>query len=205
MSLESPILNGWSRTLWPNEGELIVRHLMRLSPEDRGSRFMAAAGEAQVRAHVERQFPRREAVIGWFAAGTLRAVAEISVDGPRAEVALSVEGPWQRRGIGARLLARAVRKAQVRGARELVLYTAASNTPLIALAKNAGARFESHGPEVVATLDIGPPEALPMLEELAEEQHGQAANAAAMLCPFATAAWNLILDPPKLGRVRAAP
>lgn len=197
MALGSLANPGWSRKLWPNEGELIVRHLMRLSPEDRGARFMAAAGEAQVRAHVERRFPRCETVIGWFAGGILRAVAEIAVNGKTAEAALTVEAPWRRRGIAAALLARAVRQAQMAGARELVLYTAASNRPLLALARKAGARMRQEGAEVIATLDIGPLQPQPLWEELAEEQHGQAAHATAMLCPVATAAWALMLDRPR--------
>lgn len=196
MSTNDMTPKGWTRALWPGEEERLVRHLLRLSPEDLHSRFMGSANEATIRAHIARAKAGDWQVIGWFDRGTLSAAVEIVTVGPVAEVAFTTEPGYRRHGIAHRLLDLAIRRAARAGAERLILFTAQSNAPMIALARTSGATLQQEGGEITAELSLVPPDALSVYRDLLEERRGQLASAAAQLFPVSTQVWSAVLDPP---------
>ncbi len=100
------------RKLLPFEWPHLRDHLLRLSREDRMSRFTGYVADEVVAAHCARLDWRRTAVIGFFEAGVLRGAAELAWDDPRlgwrAELAVTVERPWQDQGTGTELARRAI-------------------------------------------------------------------------------------------------
>jgi RimJ/RimL family protein N-acetyltransferase len=98
------------RKLLASEREALRDHLLRLSPEDRAPRFQAAQSEAAITAYCAAIDWRRGYVVGMFDAGVLRGVGELRLSDPprpaRAEIAISVEAPWQNQGVGHELLHR---------------------------------------------------------------------------------------------------
>ena len=185
---------GWVRALWPGEEERLVGHLLRLSPEDRQRRFLAAADEDVIRGHLARVRGRRWQVIGWFEAGVLRAAVELALVGDTAEAALTTEAGYRRRGIARRLLALASRRAALAGARRLVLVTSRSNLATIRLARAAGAEVREQDGEVTAELALSRPDPLSLYSDMVEERQGQMASASAQLFPLATQVWAAALE-----------
>src|ERR1700739_2302061 len=99
------------RKLGPFETWRLRQHLLRLSPEERRLRFSGAVGDAFVTAHCERIDLLRAVIIGHFENGVLRGAAELRLEtgiAGRAELAVTVEGAYQDRGIGAELLGHAL-------------------------------------------------------------------------------------------------
>lgn len=89
------------RRLLPTEAGQLAEHLLRLSPEQRGMRFMHAASDEVLRHHVRDFDWRTGLVIGFFEAGVLRGAPELQ--GERfgtCEVAVTVEAAWQHHGVG---------------------------------------------------------------------------------------------------------
>lgn len=196
MSDQDGSTRGWVRALWPGEEERLVGHLMRLSREDRYSRFLGAADESVVRRHVERAQRRRWQVIGWFEGGVLRAAVELAIVDGEAEAALTTEPGYRRRGIAGRLLARATRRAALAGAGRLVLYTSRSNVAVVRLARNAGMHCRDDGGEIRAEAALTQPDPLSVCRDAIEERQGQLASVSAQLFPLATQLWSAVLSPP---------
>ena len=194
--IKGTLPSGWVRALWPGEEERLVGHLLRLSPEDRQSRFLAAADEGVIRRHIARVRGKRWQVIGWFEAGVLRAAVELVVLGDTAEAALTTEAGYRRRGIARRLLERASRRAALAGAKRLVLVTSRSNHATIRLARAAGADCVEQDGEVMAELPLSRPDAFSLCRDLFEERRGQIASATAQMFPLATQAWSAVQDAP---------
>jgi hypothetical protein len=96
---------------------LLPGHFLRLDGEDRRLRFGGHTGEERVQAYCARLDRDPGAVVlGCFLAGELRAVGELKPIGgawlPAAELAVSVERPFQGHGLGAELCRRLVVRAQ---------------------------------------------------------------------------------------------
>lgn len=106
-------------------------HLVRLSAESRRNRFFVAMTDAALLGHARQTGPA--AVVEARVDGEVRGIAEVHLRQGRpaeAEIALSVEDGWQRRGIGAALVARAVRAAWVCGAEEIAIHFLTGNAAM---------------------------------------------------------------------------
>lgn len=133
-------------------------HLLRLSPEDRRARFCAGLSDAAVEAHAASLWTWAGLVITahdgplWpgllHAAGPVRALAEVAIDGREAEIGLSVDGNQRRRGVGGYLVQTAARLLAPRGVERLLAYTVPGNTPMLRLARSSGARIVFGGADV---------------------------------------------------------
>jgi GNAT superfamily N-acetyltransferase len=135
---------GAFRALWAFDRAAYLAHLIRLTPDDRLSRFQYAATDEQLERHVDEFLAAGGHLIGWFVDGELRGAAEVALlgDGHAAEAAFEVEGPWRGRGVGAELVGRALLWARNRGARQLLIHTTRRNTAMLSAAKQRGATFE---------------------------------------------------------------
>jgi ribosomal protein S18 acetylase RimI-like enzyme len=104
--------HGVIRRLWAGERDQVRDHLLRLDVEDRQLRFGGYASASHIAAYCEGLEWSRGLVLGYVVAGQVRGLGELKLVGngsPRAaELAVSVEHPFQNRGIGTALLRRLV-------------------------------------------------------------------------------------------------
>jgi ribosomal protein S18 acetylase RimI-like enzyme len=109
---------GVIRRLWAGERDLVRAHLLRLDFEDRQGRFGGYVSASHIAAYCEELEWIRGLVLGYVVAGSVRGLGELKLIGngsPRAaELAVSVERPFQNRGIGTALLRRLVVSARNR-------------------------------------------------------------------------------------------
>jgi GNAT superfamily N-acetyltransferase len=162
-----------TRKLYPWEWHELRAHLLRLGPEERRLRFCRRVDDAFIHAYCDRIDRRRTTVLGCFAAGRLRGVAELIQipQGLSAEVALSVEQPFQRQGIGGRLLGQILLVARNRMVRTIHLVSLRENEPLQHLARKAGATTETYLSSTEGLIGLPWPSYLSLLEEMTAEGH----------------------------------
>lgn len=135
------------RRLWPSDGPAVRDFFLRLDPETRASRFMAATGDRMAAAYAERATVMSGMLVGIFVGGTLRALGELRPLGcgqagaRRAEIALAVEREFRRAGLGSVLLRRLAEAARNRGIDELRLRCLAHNVAMRRLIVGLGAEL----------------------------------------------------------------
>ncbi|ASJ73102.1 hypothetical protein IMCC3135_15090 [Granulosicoccus antarcticus IMCC3135] len=93
------------RRVFRVEHDKIHEHFMRLDDVDRRTRFCGIVSDSYVLQYSAKPRSPNDIVLGAFVDGGLRGVCELIADNDRtwpthAEIALSVESPWQNRGIG---------------------------------------------------------------------------------------------------------
>lgn len=117
----------------------LAAHLSRLDPAARQLRFMAPLGDRGIAALVARAAP--VALVRFMPDGVLRGCAEIHPgDTPgSAEIAVSLEAPWQHRGIGAQLTEAARAEALRRGLSDIRLTCLRRNLPMMRIARRMSA------------------------------------------------------------------
>lgn len=144
------------RRLWPAERHLYEAHLRRLDPESRRLRFGIAADDAALERLAQQTGPPNAIVHAAVLADVVRGVSEVRpISGAwplTAEVALSVERGFRRRGLARALMARAVTTARNRGLSRLVLLCAEENIAVRRLARSFGAALEHQSGEVEGRL-----------------------------------------------------
>ena len=155
----------------------VLGHLLRLDAEDRACRFGAALGDDELRAYGERIDWTRTLMIGAEVGGELRAVGELKMVGdgwrePGAEVAITVEGPLQGRGIGGELLRRLVTLARNRGVRTLCTVCLARNRRVQRMVRHLGAELTEYGGELEGQIDLPRPGYASLAEEVIDAWAG---------------------------------
>ena len=159
--MQNPLAYGHQpaiRRLWPAEGHRYLAHLQRLSAHDRYLRFSGNISDRNLHRYgTEALSEAGAAFAGCFIEGELRAVGEMRVahgrDGRRmAEVAFSVEGPFQGRGIGSSLMERLIMHGRNRMLQELMVLTLPQNRRMRALARRYGFRLDAGSEEVEGRL-----------------------------------------------------
>ncbi len=183
------------RKLVPFEYPRLERHLLRLDAEDRARRFSGSVGDAAVTAHCRRLDWLRAVVVGCFDDGALRGAAELWLDpspAGRAELAITVERPWQGHGIGSALLGRALLVAGNRSARSLSMLCLLDNRRMQHLARKFGGRLVLAADQAEADLVVPYPTQLSLWEEAAGEGLGFVGSWVEQfsLAPWAVGAWG---------------
>lgn len=149
------------RRLWPSDGPAVHRFFLRLDPETRASRFMAAVGDRAVASYAARAMTAPGMVVGVFVDGTLRALGELRPFGPeqaesrQVEVALTVEREFRRAGFGSRLLRRLAEAARNRGIAELRLRCLSHNVAMRRLVAGLGAELHLTEGESEGAIRLG--------------------------------------------------
>lgn len=94
------------RPLGADQLTLFRDHLLRLPPECRGARFGMRVGDRFIRQYVTTARALSTTIIAYIEDHTVRGTAELRPvgDSRSAEVALSVEAPWRRKGVGTSLM-----------------------------------------------------------------------------------------------------
>ncbi len=134
------------RPIRPEDAEIEVAFVHNLSPESKYMRFMQTLKELtpeMLLRFTQIDYDRELALVAIAEQGGKDV--EIAVtryamnpDGQSCEFALVVADAWQRKGIGARLLAKLIEAARVRGFRVMEGQVLAQNAPMLALAKRFG-------------------------------------------------------------------
>lgn len=184
---DSPVAHQAGRQVWrwvpirmlqPRHRQRIEDHLLALNEHDRYLRFGYAASDERIRAYARSIDFARDEVFGIFNR-RLHLVAmthlayESTVSGMTApatpsvaEFSVSVRESARSRGYGARLFAHAVMHARNRRITHLMIHALSENTPMLRIARRAGARIERSGGESEAWLVLPPDTVGSQLEEL---------------------------------------
>jgi GNAT superfamily N-acetyltransferase len=168
------------RSLAVRHRSLILAHLLALSENDRYLRFGYAASDAQVRRYVDGIDFGRDEVVGIFdealelvAMAHLAYIAGSNGGTPMAEFGVSVLPRVRGRGWGSRLFERAVLHARNWGAEMMIIHALTENTPMLRIARKAGARIEREGGEAQALLRLPPVDASSRMDALVAQQAGE--------------------------------
>ena len=155
----------------------VLDHLLRLDPEDRASRFGRTAGDDEIRRYWERIDWARTLMIGCEVGGELRAVGELRAIGeagwgPTAEVAVTVERPFQGRRIGSELFRRLVTLARNRGVRSLYVICLARNRKVQRMVLHYGTELTQYDGEIEGQIRLPWPSYLSFAREIMDECAG---------------------------------
>lgn len=167
------------RSLGPAHRERIAEHLLELAPADRYLRFGYAARDAQVRRYAEQLDFERDEIFGIYNRSLrLIAMAHLAYTPSEehrecAEFGVSVLEHARGRGYGARLFERAAMHARNAGVRMLFIHALSENTPMLNIARSAGARVRRDGPESEAFLELAPARFDTHMTEAVEQQFAE--------------------------------
>lgn len=161
------------RKLVPAEIGAFHDHLLRLTPEDRQYRFVGSVSDDVIAAHCTHFDWLRDVVIGCFVDGILRGAAELRLDDPRlgwrAELAITVEQPWQEHGIGTELTRRAIVVCRNRAIRSIAMICLLDNRRMQRIARKFDADLTYVTGEVEAAIRVPFPTQLTLVSEALDE------------------------------------
>ncbi|WP_255329788.1 GNAT family N-acetyltransferase [Paracoccus albicereus] len=144
------------RGLDPGDATLLTDHLLRLPARDLSTRFHGGMSDDSVRSYVARINWRDTLIFGAFIEGQLRAVAELILParGAEGEVAVSVEAPFQRMGLGRVLVLAAILAARRVGLQTIRLTYQPRNFAMRALAAELGAKSAGESQQIDGVVRI---------------------------------------------------
>jgi RimJ/RimL family protein N-acetyltransferase len=158
------------RKLRAEDREALEAHFCRLGPDERRMRFCGSVGEESVRAHCRALDWKSSVLIGCFVAGQLRGVAELSPEASgtprRAEFALTVELPYQGRGLGTELLRRSLVAARNRAVAVVTMICLLENLRMRTIARKFDTVLHVEEDSVEGHLKTAWPTLASLLEEL---------------------------------------
>ncbi len=173
---DGSIDGGVIRKLLAGELELYRDHLRRLDPDSRRNRFAGTVSDEFLAAYVTTALRLGTIIHGYFVAGVMRAAAELRSLGPElpgeAEVAFSVERPWQSLGVGSALLDRTLLVARNRGYRQLHMACVIENRRMQQLAAKFDAHLSFDFGSVVGQVEPSRPTPLSIFREFIADGHG---------------------------------
>jgi ribosomal protein S18 acetylase RimI-like enzyme len=157
------------RSLAERHRPRILAHLLSLSENDRYLRFGYAASDAQIARYTDLIDFAQDEVFGIFNR-RLKLIAQAHLaampGSHQAEFGVSVLPHARGRGFGSRLFDHAVLHARNRGVDTLLVYALSENTPMLRIARSAGATVERDGGEALAKLKLPPEDLRSHLDEL---------------------------------------
>jgi RimJ/RimL family protein N-acetyltransferase len=177
------VLGAWSwvpiRSLAPRHRARMTAHLLQLDERDRYLRFGYPASDEQITRYVKTLDFDRDEVFGIFNRRLdLIAMAHLAYCTPgehdkpatMAEFGVSVLGSKRGRSYGARLFEHSMLHARNRGVDTLFIHALSENTPMLKIARKAGATLERIGSESEARLKLPPETLVTRFGELFETQ-----------------------------------
>ncbi|MEK9672890.1 MAG: GNAT family N-acetyltransferase [Rhodospirillaceae bacterium] len=182
------------RKLTRDDRDAFERHLPRLDPEDRRLRFWAAVRGSVISDYFDRLDWHAALLIGAFGDGDLRGVGKLlrvrTIPNLLAEVALSVEGPWQNEGIGTELMRRVLNGAYNRYIDRVCMVCLAENKNMQSISRKFEANLIHQLGEVEGRIWSAWPSYLSLMEEASHDGH---------------AFWNAVFDPAMVTKGGALP
>ncbi|HEY4918494.1 MAG TPA: GNAT family N-acetyltransferase [Xanthobacteraceae bacterium] len=167
---------GMIRKLWLGEAKAYRDHLLRLDPESRRNRFGGAVADELIESYAASAMRMDAVMHGFLIDGVLRGVAELKPFGAafptEAEVAFSIEKPWQSHGVGSALLERTLLAARNRGIKLVHMACLAANARMQQLARKFEAELSFDMGSVVG--EVAAPQATPLsvFREMVADSHG---------------------------------
>ncbi|MBK7718800.1 MAG: GNAT family N-acetyltransferase [Simplicispira sp.] len=167
------------RSLGPHHRERIAQHLLKLAPADRYLRFGYSASDEQVRRYIEQLDFERDDIFGIYnrrlelIAMAHLAFAPTPSHSECAEFGVSVLEHARGRGYGARLFERACIHARNANVRMLFIHALSENTPMLKIARSAGAVVRRDGSESEAFLELAPASLDTRMAEVVEHQFAE--------------------------------
>lgn len=188
-----------TRKLSHAEIDLYEAHLLRLPHHDRAARFHAGVTDEAIHRHCRRLRSNAALwLLGSFVDGSLRAAAELHAEPQHwldgAELAVSVEGPFQGQGLGAELVRRALTIARNRGMRQVGMICLRDNHRIRRIACRFQAALQTDQSDLTAGMLLAPATAQSLWQEILDDE--------AALALMALAYWHQALAP--FARSRAA-
>lgn len=154
----------------------VERHLLRLTPEERQQRFSASLNDVAIAAFCRRLSLFENLLLGAFVDGELRGLAQLGFGPPpwrgEGELAVSVEGAWQHRGIGSELARRGVILGSNRGVRAIEMICMIENGPMRRIALRLDGKLIYLGSQAESRVELAPPSGLSYLAEALSDAHG---------------------------------
>lgn len=164
------------RKLLPAERHRYPGHLLRLDRTDRYARFTGTVSDAVIERHCTTIDWGRTLVVGAFHQGELRGAVELCTDRllwpDEAELAVSVEKPYQEQGVGTALVRRALTIACNRRIKRVHMLCLADNRRMRALARRCGGSVEQDGGELDIAIALPPPTQFSLALEAVEAGAG---------------------------------
>ncbi len=162
------------RKLLPSDTELLIGHYLRLDPEDRQCRFAGYVSLERVTEYCRQIDWSRTDVIGWFEEGELIAATELvrlntQTDALTAELAVTVEKPFQDRGTGTELFRRMLTVARNRGISGIVMRCLLENRRMQTLAKKYDGKLLFLDGEVESEVRVARADGLSFLQEAMDD------------------------------------
>lgn len=167
------------RSLGSNHRHRISLHLRALDSRDRYLRFGFAATDAHIQRYVDTMDLERDDVFGIYNRNlTLIAMAHLAYPPESsvrscAEFGVSVLERARGRGYGSRLFERAAMHARNSGITLMMIHALSENTPMLNIARTAGATVTRHGPDSEAYLTLPNATLDSRLAEIVHEQLAQ--------------------------------
>lgn len=164
------------RSLAPRHRERIAQHLLALPEHDRYLRFGYAASDDQILKYVQQINFERDEVLGIFNRRLhLLAMAHLAYSPDNsgqptscAEFGVSVAARARGRGYGKRLFDLAALHARNRGVQTLLIHALSENTPMLRIARAAGAEVVREGSESQALLKLPADTVASQVEQMVE-------------------------------------
>ncbi|EWY37512.1 GCN5 family acetyltransferase [Skermanella stibiiresistens SB22] len=157
------------RKLLPTDLRAYRDHLLRLSSNDRYSRFCGFKTDESIAVHCQGIDWRFTIMVGCFVRGELRAVAELRTE-PKVwpgegELAVSVERDFQNQGLGSGVVRRILTVARNRAIRRLVLICLIGNRRMQAVVRKFLGKLDSEHGEVTGRIELPWPSQMSLLQE----------------------------------------
>lgn len=142
------------RSLEFDEIGAFTSHLLTLERSDRRNRFNGVVTDQFLACYAERSLTQSK-VIGAFLGELLIGASELHYDGSgNAEVAISIERPHQRNGLGYLLLSEVIDCARHSGCERLLLNTNPYNDAMNTLVRKLGGRLSFSSGDVHGVIEI---------------------------------------------------
>lgn len=164
------------RRLYKIDADLIRDHLLRLDADSRYARFSGTTSDATIRRYVDAIDWDGGKLIGYLDEGQVRAVGEIrfekSAAPTEAELAFSVEKPYQNTRIGSSLMSRALIVLRNRGVATAHVVCLLSNRRMQKLALRHRADVKAYSGDVFLSIQVPYGDLGTLLSEVTDEYIG---------------------------------
>lgn len=167
------------RTLWPHEREKLESHLLRLTRQERYLRFGGYLADEAIQRYCRRVAWWNSHLVGLVdETGALRAVGEARIRREgwtrEADLAFSVETPYQGRGLGTELFRRLLDYARNRAVMRVFITSLPTNTRMRRIARRFGLSVRCEGGEDCSgRIELHGPSYASWLSEAMDEGTGQ--------------------------------
>jgi GNAT superfamily N-acetyltransferase len=161
-----------TRSLLPSERELYRAHLLRLSQEDRFTRFCCSLSDTAINHHVDNiDFGKEHIKVAFDDRLNVIAAAHLcAVSDEIAEFSLSIETPFRNKGYGRELFKSSIAWMKATGVKKAYCSCLRSNGPMLHIALSEGMQVHFDESQADAYLALDKAGLGEIFSEMMEEQ-----------------------------------